>query len=93
MPGMGTATIDFGAFPGSHEASVNFVDATVGAASAVEAYFMSADTTSQHTAQDHKYAGLFIALAAQPTAGVGGAIHARAIDKMIGQYAVRWVWA
>ena len=93
MSGTGTATIDFGACPGSNEASITFADATVGAGSKVEAFIMAADTTSDHTANDHRYAGQFFSLTASPNAGVGGTIYARSIHKMQGTYAVRYVWA
>jgi len=89
----GTATIDFGAFPGSNEASVSFVDASIGATAKVEAYFMAADTTVDHTANDHKYAPVFISLTAEPTDGVGGTIYARSPEKMQDTFAVRYVWA
>ncbi len=89
----GTATLDFGAFPGSNEASVAFSDATIGAGSKVEAFIMANDTTSDHTAADHRYAGQFFSLTAAPSAGVGGTIYARSIHKMQGTFAVRWVWA
>jgi hypothetical protein len=89
----GTATIDFGAFPGSNEASATFADVTVGAGSKIEAFIMANDTTSDHTAADHRYAGQFFSLTAAPSAGVGGTIYARSIHKMQGTFAVRWVWA
>lgn len=91
--GQGTATLNFGAFPGSNEASVAFSDASIGASSKVEAYFMGADTAGTHTAADHRYAGLFIDLTAVPSAGVGGTIYARSQHRMQGQWAVRYVWA
>ena len=93
MAGTGTATLDFGAFPGSNEASITFSDATVLAGSKVEAFIMAADTTSDHTAADHRYAGQFFSLTALPTAGVGGTIYGRSIHKMQGTFAVRYVWA
>lgn len=92
MSGTGTVTIDFGAFPGSNEASVNFTDAAVLVGSKVDAFVMSDATTSDHTASDHKYAELFFSLSGQPDAGVGGTIYARSIHKMQGTFSVRWVW-
>ena len=92
MGATGTATIDFGAFPGSNEASVTFADTGVGAGSSVEAFIMAADTTSDHTAADHRYAGELFSLTALPTAGVGGTIYARSVHKLQGAFAVRWVW-
>ena len=89
----GTAIIDFGAFPGSNEATVVFADAAIGAGAKVQAFIASDATTGDHTANDHKYAPLFIHLTAQPDAGVGGNIYARSQEKMQGTFAVRWQWA
>jgi hypothetical protein len=93
MSGTGTVTLDFGAYPGSNEASVTFLDAAVLAGSKVEAFIMASDTTSDHTANDHKYAGQFFTLTASPNAGVGGTIYGRSIHQMQGTFAVRYVWA
>lgn len=91
--GQGTAEIDFGAFPGANESSVTFADATVGATSKVEAYIMADDTTTDHTASDHRYIPLWLALTAKPTAGVGGTIYGRSDQKLQGKFALRYVWA
>jgi hypothetical protein len=91
--GQGNATLDFGAFPGANEASVTFTDATIGAASAVEAYVMAADTTTDHTAADHKYFAALVGLTASSDAGVGGTIYARSTEKIQGTFKVRYVWA
>jgi hypothetical protein len=89
----GAAVIDFGAFPGSNEASVSFADAAIGAGAKVQAYIMAGDTTGDHTANDHRYAGALFSLSAIADAGVGGVIHARSLHKMQGTFAVRWAWA
>lgn len=91
----GTATINFGAHPGSNEASVAVTgQTTISATSKAEAWIMADDTTSDHTANDHRYAELFLSLTCgTPTAGVGFTIYARAIDKLTGQFAVRYVWS
>jgi len=86
--GYGAATIDFGAFPGSNEASVSFADTNVGAA--VNPFFASDDTTTDHTANDHKYAAMLVHLSAQTTPGAGGVIHARSEHKMQGTFDVRY---
>lgn len=91
--GQGTVTFDFGAHPGSNEASATFTDATIGGTSKIEAYFMANDTTTDHTAADHRYAGLFISLTAAPSAGVGGTVYARSTEKMQGTFTARYVWA
>ena len=89
----GTATIDFGAFPGSNEATISFADLGVTGGANVQAFIASDATTGDHTAKDHRYAPLFIHLTAQPDAGVGGNIFARSQEKMQGTFAVRWQYA
>lgn len=93
--GTGTATIDFGAFPGSNEASVTVTgQASILSTSKVEAYVMGDDSTSDHTASDHRYFPLFASLTCgTPTAGTGFTIHARSTEKLQGTFALRWVWA
>lgn len=93
--GQGLATIDFGAFPGSSEASIAVTgQASILATSKAEAYIMGDDTTSDHTAEDHRYAAALIALTCgTPTVATGFTIHGRCLDKMQGTFALRWIWA
>jgi hypothetical protein len=89
----GTATVDFGAFPGTSLASVAVTGQTeIGAGSKVEAYTM-AESTSDHTVNDHLYAGSLIALTCgNIVAGTGFTIYATCLDQMQGTFAVHWVW-
>lgn len=91
----GTATIDFGSFPGTSETSVAVTgQGTIGATSKAEAFIMGDDTTADHTAADHKYAAALIGLTCgTPVANTGFTIYARCLDKMQGTFALRWVWA
>lgn len=91
----GSAILDFGAHPGSNEASVSVTGQTaIGAGAKVEAWVMADDTTSDHTASDHRYFSALSGLTCgTPTAATGFTIYARSIDKLTGQWAVRWVWA
>ena len=91
----GIATINFGSHPGSNEASVAVTgEATITATSKVEAWIMADDTTSDHTANDHKYFAAFVALTCgTPSDGVGFTIYARSLEKLVGTFKVRWVWA
>ena len=93
--GLGTATIDFGAFPGSSEASVIVSgQGTISETSKAEAYIMADDTTGDHTASDHRYAAALIGLTCgTPVAATGFTIYGRCLDKMQGSFALRWVWA
>lgn len=93
--GTGTATVNFGAFPGTNEASVVVTGETlIGASAKAEAYFMADDTSADHTASDHRYAPCFIHLTCGAvSAGTGFTIYARSTEKMTGQWTVRFVWA
>lgn len=93
--GQGTATIDFGALPGSCEAVVAVTgQGTISAASKAEAFIMGDDVSSNHTADDHKYAASLMGLTCgTPTAATGFNIYARAIDQLTGQFSVRFVWS
>lgn len=91
---IGTATIDFGAWPGSNEASVAVTgQGSILATSKCEAFFMADDTTGDHTAGDHRYAAALIGLSCgTPTAATGFTIYARSTEQLIGTFALRWVW-
>jgi hypothetical protein len=92
--GQGSAVLDFGALPGSNEAQVSVADATVSATSKAEAYLMGDDTSADHTAGDHRYAGCFCALTCgTPTAGVGFVVFGRAVEQLVGKFTVRYVWS
>jgi len=95
MGATGTATIDFGAAPGSSEASVAVTgEAAVLGTSKAEAWIMGDDTTADHTASDHRYAAALVGLTCgTPTLATGFTIYGRCLDKMQGTFAVRWVWA
>ena len=95
MNGTGTAIIDFGAFPGSNEASVAVIgQTTISVTSKVEAWVMGDDTTSDHTANDHRYFALLCGLTCgTPTAGTGFTIYGRSSEKLQGTFALRWVWS
>lgn len=90
----GTATIDFGSFPGSNEASVAVTGQTsILGTSKAEAFVMGDDTTADHTASDHRYFSALAGLSCgTPTAGVGFTIYARSTEKLSGTFALRWVW-
>lgn len=93
--GTGTATINFGAYPGSNEASVAVTGlSAISATSKADAFVMADDTSTSHTASDHKYFESFASLSCgTPTAGVGFTIYARSLEKLTGTWTVRYVWA
>jgi hypothetical protein len=92
---IGTATIDWGAHPGSNEASVVVTgQAAISGTSKCEAWVMADDTTSDHTANDHRYLPALAAFTCGAvTAGTGFTIYGRSPHKMTGTYALRWVWS
>jgi hypothetical protein len=95
--GQGTVTIDFGAEPGSNEATVNATGAFVTAVSATskcEAYINGASTAGTHTANDHKYLGQFASFTCgTPVAATSIPVYGRSIHKMSGQWLLNVVWA
>jgi hypothetical protein len=91
-----TGTLDFGAHPGTNEASVVVTSGmgSISATSKVEAYFMADDTSANHTASDHKYAPIFIALTCgTPVAATSVTVYGRSAEKMTGQFAIRGIFA
>lgn len=93
MP-LGTATIDFGAFPGSHEAAVTVTGQTaILVTSKCDAYVMGDDSTADHNAEDHRWLECFASLTCgTPTAANGFSIRARSTERLQGTFALRWVW-
>jgi hypothetical protein len=93
--GTGTAIINFGAHPGSNEASIAIGgQATILATSKAESWVMADDTTSDHTASDHKYIPQLASFSCgTPTAATGFTIYGRSIHKLTGTFSLRWVWS
>jgi len=93
--GVGAVEIDFGAHPGSNEASVAVTGQTdITSLASAEAWIMADDATADHTASDHKYAPVFISLTCgAATNGVGFTIYGRSLEKLTGLFKVRWVWS
>jgi hypothetical protein len=92
--GQGTATIDFGA--GSYEASVAVTgQTTIGAGSKAEAFVMGDDTSSDHTAVDHRWLRALGVdfTCGTPSAGVGFTIYGKSIYALEGTWSLRFVWA
>src|SRR6266700_3989714 len=92
--GQGTATIDFGSFPGLNESSIAVTSQTdISGTSNAEAYIMADDTTADHSAGDHRYLPLFLVLTCgTPTAATGFTIYGRSTEYLQGTFALHWVW-
>jgi hypothetical protein len=93
--GVGVAEIDFGAWPGANEASVAVTgQGEITTSASAEAWLMADDTTTDHTANDHRYASILMGLTCgTPSDGVGFTIYARSLEKLTGAFKVRWVWS
>lgn len=90
----GTAVIDFGAFPGSNEASIAVTGQTsILAGSEVDAR-IAATATGDHTANDHAYAAAMVGVSVGSiVAGTGFTIFGRSVEKMQGTFNIQWAWA
>lgn len=91
-----TGEIDFGAFPGSNEASTTVTTGmgSISATSKCEAYIMADDTTTNHTASDHRYVPLWMVLTCgTPVAATSVTVYARSTEKMQGKFAFRGIFA
>ena len=89
----GTLTLDFGAWPGSNEASYTFSGQTECDATSIFQGEIAAIATTNHTALDSAFAAQLIDLSfSAPVAGVGPTLYARSTERMEGQFAVNWHW-
>ena len=92
-PTTGVAVIDFGS--GSNEASISVVDQTeILSTSVVMLRISSTDTTTNHTANDHRYLPTLCGFTVSDiTDGVGFTIYANSIHNLTGQFKVRYSWS
>jgi len=89
----GTATIDFGAYPGSNEASVAVIgQAGILAGSHVRVW-VTRTTSADHTESDHAYLPEFASFVpGSIVAATGFTIYGRSIHKMQGTFTLNWAW-
>lgn len=90
---VGTATLNFGAFPGVTDTSVAVTGQTgILTGSAVEAYIAPA-ATAEHTADEHRVESLSV-MAGNIVAGTGFTIYGRTTDntRLYGNFNIGWVW-
>lgn len=97
LPGVtyGTATIDFGASPGLNEATVTVTGQSgILSTSNCFAFIMADDTSTEHSALDHRYFQVFANLTCgTPTLDSGFTIHATSSEKLTGTWTVRFGWS
>lgn len=93
----GTATIDFGAFPGATDTSLAVTgQAAIASGSLVEAWLRPA-ATADHTADEHMVEAIHV-FAADIVAGTGFTIHGRCTTefgqstRLYGTWSVAWAW-
>ena len=93
----GTATIDFGAFPGKADTSLAITgQGSIASGSLVEAWLRPADT-ADHTADEHMVEAIHV-FAADIVAGTGFTIHGRSTSgfgqstRLYGTFSVAWAW-
>lgn len=91
----GTATIDFGSFPGSNEASIAVTGQTaITSTPEIKVFVNGDDTTTDHTANDHRYLPVFASfVAGNIVAGTGFTIYARSTQKLQGTFKLTWEWS
>ena len=90
----GTAIIDFGAFPGSNEASVVVTGQASIAADSEAWAWLVATVTGDHTANDAAYAAALVGISTGAlVAGTGFTIYGRSVEKMQGTFNLQWAWA
>lgn len=92
MP-MGTATLDFGAFPGATDTTLAVTGQTgIASGSALEAYISPA-ATAEHSADEHWVEDLWVS-AGNIVAGTGFTIYGRTGDNtfLYGRWNIGWVW-
>lgn len=95
MGAIGTAIIDFGAFPGAAQASVAVPgQAAILTTSAAEAWIRPQDATANHTVDEHIVENVKI-VAGNIVAGVGFTIYAECTlgGLLTNTYNCNWVWA
>ena len=90
--GVGTAVINFPASPGSNTASVvvsGIPEITSGSSVSV---FLMAEATADHNEVEHEIADIALRCG-EIVPGVGFTIHATSVDRLTGNFKVRYAWS
>lgn len=92
MGSQGTASLDFGSFPGGSDASVAVTGQTgILAGSLVDAWLLPA-ATADHSADEHRVEELSV-VAGNISAGTGFTIYGQTTgQRLYGVWNVAWVW-
>jgi hypothetical protein len=94
MGATGTATLNFGAAPGTNTATATVTGQTgILSNSVAEAWFMGVDSTADHNAYEHMIMPLAVTLSVTSvSSGSGFVISASTQLRLTGQVSCRWVW-
>jgi hypothetical protein len=93
MAGTGSATLNFGAAPGTNVVSVAVTGETgISGTSHCEAFIMQEDSTADHTQYEHMIAPITLRCGGV-VAGTGFTIYGWSEHRLTGTFDVRWVWA
>lgn len=88
----GTATVDFGATPGTNQATVDVVgQASIDATAHVEVWIQGSDSTSDHNAYEHEMVPMTTRIR-NLTPGVGFTIVCTTELRLTATWKLRWVW-
>jgi hypothetical protein len=91
--GTGTATLDFGATPGTNIVSVDVTgQGSILSTDHVECWMMGTSSTATHNAYEHMIAPIKLSVTAV-SAGVGFTITGISEFRLTGTFLVHWVWA
>lgn len=89
--GTGSATVDFGAAPGSSYATVDVTGQSGFVASSFAEAWMQGDSTATHNAVEHLLVPLTVRCGDAATDQF--TIHASTEYRLTGTFTVRWVWS
>lgn len=91
----GYAILDFGNFPGTNNASVVVTGQTqILSTAALSVYVNGEDTTTDHSAQDHRLLPTLAHISVgNITNGSGFTIYATSLEKLSGTFKIRWAWS
>ena len=90
--GIGTATIDFGAAPGSSTTELTVTGQTAISATDYVEIWMQGDSTADHNAYEHLIAPILLR-ASDIVAGTSFKINAFSEHRLTGTFKVRWIWS
>ena len=89
----GISEVDFG-FSGNEAQVVVTSQTSILVGDHIEAYVMAGDTTTDHTAEDHRWFAAFVGITCGTiVASTSFTIYVKSIYDLTGKYKIRWVRA